>query len=84
MSFNTLRQSINILRFTSLYVTIWVLYVNYLTFNQYKNNVIKKRIKYLVISFDVSRNDNNAYLCKKMNINKIIKYWLLKGYINFL
>lgn len=40
-------------------------------------------VKYIVISFDVSRISNNAYLCKNMNINKIIKYWLLRGYINF-
>lgn len=40
-------------------------------------------VKYIVISFDVSRNSNNVYLCKKMNINNIIKYWLLMGYINF-
>lgn len=31
-------------------------------------------VKYFVISFDVSRNSNNVYLCKNMNINKIIKY----------
>lgn len=31
-------------------------------------------VKYIVISFDVSRNSNNAYLFKKMDINKIIKY----------
>jgi hypothetical protein len=30
-------------------------------------------VKYLVISFDVSRNSNNVYLCEKMNINKILK-----------
>lgn len=41
-------------------------------------------VNYFVISFDVSRNSNNAYLCKKMNINNIIKYWLLSSYINFL
>lgn len=41
-------------------------------------------VKYLVISFDVSRNSNNVYLCENMNINKIIKYWILRGYINFL
>ena len=41
-------------------------------------------VKYFVISFDVSRNNNNGYLCKKMNINKVIKCWLLSGYINFL
>lgn len=31
-------------------------------------------VKQFVIKCDVSRNSNNAYLCKKMNINKIIKY----------
>lgn len=31
-------------------------------------------VNYIVISFDVSRNRYNAYLCKNMNINKIIKY----------
>lgn len=41
-------------------------------------------VKYLVISFDVSRSSNNEYLCKKMNINKVIKCWLLSGYISFL
>lgn len=41
-------------------------------------------VKYFVISFDVSRNSNNVYLCKKMNINKVIKCCLLSGYINFL
>lgn len=41
-------------------------------------------VKYFVISFDVSRNSNNVYLCKKMNINKVIKCWLLRGYVNFL
>lgn len=40
-------------------------------------------VKCIVISFDVSRTSNNVYLCKKMNINKIIKCWLLRGYINF-
>lgn len=41
-------------------------------------------VKYIVKSFDVSRNSNNVYLCKKMNINKVIKCWLLRGYVNFL
>lgn len=41
-------------------------------------------VKYFVKNFDVSRNSNNVYLCKKMNINKIIKRWLLRGYIIFL
>lgn len=41
-------------------------------------------VKYIVISFDVSRFIDNVYLCKKMNINKVIKCWLLRGYINFL
>lgn len=40
-------------------------------------------VKNIVISFDVSRISNNAYLCKNMNINKIIKHWILRGYINF-
>lgn len=40
-------------------------------------------VKCFVISFDVSRNSNNGYLCKKMNINKVIKCWLLGGYITF-
>lgn len=40
-------------------------------------------VKYFVIKCDVSRNNNNAYLCKKMNINKIIKYWLLRGLHKF-
>lgn len=31
-------------------------------------------VNYIVISFDVSRISNNVYLCKKMNINKVIKY----------
>lgn len=31
-------------------------------------------VKYFVISFDVSRNNNNVYLCKKTNINNVIKY----------
>lgn len=40
-------------------------------------------VKYFIISFDVSRNSNNVYLCKKMNINKVIKCWLLRSYVNF-
>lgn len=40
-------------------------------------------VKYLVIKCDVSRNNNNGYLCKKMNINIVVKCWLLRGYINF-
>ncbi len=31
-------------------------------------------VKYFVISFNVSRNSDNVYLCKKMYINKVIKY----------
>lgn len=41
-------------------------------------------VKYIVISFDVSRFIDNVQLCNKMNINNIIKCWLLRGYINFL
>lgn len=41
-------------------------------------------VKCFVISFDVSRFIDNVYLCNKMNINKIVKYCLLRGYINFL
>lgn len=35
-------------------------------------------VKYIVISFDVSRNSNNAYLFKKMNINKNYKVLIIK------
>lgn len=41
-------------------------------------------VKYFVICFDVSHFYDNAYLCKKMNINKIVSGWVSRGYINFL
>lgn len=41
-------------------------------------------VKYFVICFDVSRFYDNVYLCKKMNINKIVWCCVSMGYINFL
>lgn len=49
--------------------------------NKYGKHIL---VKQFVIKCDVSRNSNNEYLYKKMNINKIIKCWLLRGYIIFL
>ncbi len=49
--------------------------------NKYGKYILVKKF---VIKCDVSRNSNNEYLYKKMNINKIINRCKLRGYVNFL
>lgn len=58
-----------------------MLNTEYLYMHKYGKYIL---VNYFVISFDVSQNNINVYLFRKVDINYIVNSWYLRGYKTFL